>query len=213
MSTAAATNIQSFHDMNFTDAYMDAFYDPVQLSPQMTRVMQQFSKREPITGAFSGCTGNCSGTLEAAGIDAQCHTVRNTSFVANYGKGGGGETLVFKTGTNVMNYHTGANFNMTIVYADTKIDPNDKYSSYDQMKSCRGVLTTVTCVLHHAVVAYPFSQREDGVIIPETQPARLRVLSTEPTTPSGHQPPNREPVFGGLSIAADSILNSTIVRR
>ncbi|KAK7943385.1 uncharacterized protein PG986_012498 [Apiospora aurea] len=210
VSTAAATDVKSLQSMNFTDASIDGFFNPVQLSPQMAWIKQQFTERAPISGAISGCTGNCSGTLTAAGIDAQCNTVRNTSFIANYGKGAGGETPVFKTGTNIMNSRTGAFFNLTIFYAETNIDQDDNYSAYEEMKSCRGMSTTVTCVLQHAIVAYPFAQK-DGVIVPETQPARIRVLSTEPALVSGHQPsaPDHEPIFGGLSIAADSILNST----
>lgn len=207
LSTAAATDVQSLQDMNFTDAYRDSFYDPVQLSPAMTRIVQQFTDREPITEATSGCTGNCSGTLVAAGIDFQCNTVRNTSFAANFRNGAGGTTQVFKTGTNVMNYHTGADFNLTVFYAETEINDDDD-SEYDTMKSCHGVSTTVNCVLQHAVVAYPFSQR-DGVITPETQSSRIRILSTEPALVSSDMPPDRDPIFGGLSIAADSMFNSS----
>jgi len=201
LSTAAATDVRSLQQMNFTDACQDSFYDPIQLSPTMTQIIQQFTDRQPIRGAVSGCVGNCSGTLAAAGIDFQCSTVRNTSFAANYGGGTGGTTQVFKTGTNVMNYHTGVAFNLTVFYATTDLNDDDD-SEYDTMKSCHGVSTTVNCVLQ------PFSQR-DGVITPETQRARVRILSTEPALVSSHMPPDRDPVFGGLSIAADSIFNSS----
>jgi hypothetical protein len=207
LSTTAATNVQSLQSMNFTDVFMDGFYDPVQLAPRMTRIIQQFTEREPVTGAIAGCTGNCSGTLIAAGIDAQCTTVRNANFSANYGQGAGGATQVFKTGTNIMNYHTKQYFNLTVFYADITTD-NTNDSKFDTLKSCHGVSTTVTCVLQHAVIAYPFSQR-DGIITPETRRSHIRTLSTEPALTSSRQPPDREPIFGGLSIAADSLFNSS----
>lgn len=208
LSTHAATNVLSLQNINFTDAYRDAFYDPVQLAPNMTRIMQQFSNREPITGAVSGCTGNCSGTLVAAGIDARCSTVRNTSFVADLENGGGGATLVFATGTNKMGYRTGTDFNLTVFYVETNTDDDDSSSAPgDAIKSCHGVSTNITCVLQHAVVEYPFSSK-DGVISPETQISRINIVSTEPTLHNAGEPDD-EPIFGGLSIAADSIFNSS----
>ncbi|KAH9871762.1 hypothetical protein J1614_006018 [Plenodomus biglobosus] len=207
LSTTAATDVRSLQDMNFTDAYRDGFFDPVQLSPGMTKIIQQFTEREPISSGISGCAGNCSGTLIAAGIDAQCNTIHNTTFTANYGQGAGGATLVFNTGTNIMNYHTDSDFNLTVSYADITID-EDEDSVYDEMKSCRGTSTAVTCVLQHAVIAYPFTQ-SDGIITPETQASRVRILSTEPALRSGQTSPDSEPIFGGLSIAADSIFNSS----
>jgi hypothetical protein len=207
LSTAAATDVKSLQNMNFTDVYMDGFWDPVQLTPRMSRIIQQFAEREPITGAIPGCTGNCSGTLIAAGIDAQCTTVRNTSYIADFGKGSGGATQVFKTGTNIMRYQTFEQFNLTVFYAELSPDSKETALS-DSLRSCRGVSTTVNCVLQHAVIAYPFSQK-DGIITPETQRSHIRYLSTEPAISSGRTPPDREPIFGGLSIAADAIFNSS----
>lgn len=209
LSTLAATDVTSLRSMNFTDAYYDGFRSPVQLAPGMIRIMQQFNDREPMTGVVSGCNGNCSGNLVAAGIDAQCTTVHNTSFVANYGNGGGGNTPVFEISLNKMNYQTHGDFNLTILFAETEVrDSADDKTDTKQMKSCYGVSTTVHCVIQHAVVAYPFVLR-DGVITPETQTSRVRVISTEPTlSTSGVTPEDSEPIFGGLSIAAGSIFNS-----
>lgn len=206
LSTAAATDVQSLQDMNFTDAYTDLLHNPVQLSPTMTRIMQQFTDREPIRGAISGCTGNCSGTLAAAGIDFQCNIIRNNSFAVDH-RNETKITHVFRTGTTAMDYYSGENFNLTVFFAETE-ENDDMDWMFPTMKSCHGVSTTVNCVLQHAVTAYPFSQR-DGVITPETQRSRIRVLSTESAIVSSLVRPDRDPIFGGLSIAADNIFSSS----
>lgn len=209
LSTTAATDVQSIREMNFTDVYRDAFYDPVQLAPNMTQIMRQFTERDPITNGITGCVGNCSGVLAAAGIDAQCSTVQNSSFFADYGNGAGGATLVFSANTNVMGYRTGPSFNLSTFFVATSVVDDDDESEYDQMRPCRGVSTAINCTLQHAVIAYPFSQ-VDGVITPVTERSQLRVLSTEHVGGSGSADPSgNEPIFGGLSIAANSIINST----
>ncbi|KAK8024374.1 hypothetical protein PG993_012440 [Apiospora rasikravindrae] len=204
LSTTAATDVDSLSKMNFTDVYMGFWRDPVELSPKMSRIMEQFTDRQPITGAISGCTGNCSGTLIAAGVDPRCRRVRNTNYTADY-LSGHVPTLVFNVSTTVLSTDWENNFSLIVFYAETKvIDPGDgSLDGEDHMKSCSGVSTTVHCVPQHAIVAYPFTQK-DGTISPDTHPARTHVISTEPA-----YKPGAEPVFGGLSLAADSIFTST----
>ncbi|KAI0149206.1 hypothetical protein BJ166DRAFT_601950 [Pestalotiopsis sp. NC0098] len=205
LSTEAATSVHSLQNMNFTYAYRNAYNDPVQLGPDMIRVMKQFNNREPITDRVLGCAGNCSGTLVAAGIEAQCSTVHNASFVAEFGSGDGEATLVFETGTNKMVFNT-EGLLLTVFYAETKVD-DEAAPKISYEGSCHGVSTMVNCVLQHAVIAYPFTLR-DGIITPETRRDRIKILSAEPVVPS-LVTRDRDPIFGGLSIAADSIFNSS----
>ncbi|KAK6224171.1 hypothetical protein LQW54_000320 [Pestalotiopsis sp. IQ-011] len=206
LSTHAATDVSSLQNMNFTDAYKNRYVDPVQVAPDMIGIMQRFNNREPITDGVLGCAGNCSGTLVAAGIEAQCSTVRNTSFVADFGRDGEA-ILVFETGTNKMVWNT-RGLNLTVFYAETKMNDEDLILfKTGYAGSCHGVSTTVTCVLQHAVIAYPFTLR-DGVITTETQRARINILSAEPVVPSPSYA-DGEPIFGGLSVAADSIFDSS----
>ncbi|ETS86236.1 hypothetical protein PFICI_00064 [Pestalotiopsis fici W106-1] len=70
----------------------------------------------------------------------------------------------------------------------------------------------VTCVLHHAVITYPFSVR-NKVINLETQRARARIISVVPTLRTAPTPGGCEPIFGGLSIFGESFFNPSGEKR
>ncbi|KAK7973121.1 hypothetical protein PG988_007255 [Apiospora saccharicola] len=188
VSTAVATDNQSMRDMNFTDTLTTA---GKAVSNQMNQVIRQFTERVPITGAISGCTGKCSGTLKAAGFDARCKRSLNSSFIVPWDDNslGGAPVEVFRIlPSQVWNEAV----HLNILYSDVTADGTG---------DCRGVATEVECSVEHAVVEYPFSQK-DGADVPETRRDRVRVLSAEVPAMEDNL---MVPLFNGLVIAAEQL--------
>lgn len=185
--------------MNFTDI---AFGSPsgTANSIQMNHIIQQFTEREPITGAIFGCTGKCFGTVKAAGLNSGCNTSLNSSFILPWDDdiedvGDSDAMPVFRVVTS--KDVTGELVNLRVFYvgiANTEIG------------GCEGVATTVECSIGHTVLGYPFTQR-DGIIVPETRGDRVRALSTEEAP--GWPDWSKEPVFEGLIHAAEALFGDS----
>ncbi|KAK8102534.1 hypothetical protein PG984_015680 [Apiospora sp. TS-2023a] len=188
VSTAIATDTQSMLDMNFTDTLTTA---GKAVSEEMNQVIRQFAERVPITGAISGCNGNCSGTLKAAGFDARCTRSLNSSFIVpwNDNSTGGLPVEVFRILPSQVAREA---VHLNIFYSDVTTDGSTG--------DCRGVATEVECSIDHAVVEYPFSQK-DGATVPETRRDRVRILANEAMV----KPNVTMPFYNSLSIAAEQL--------
>lgn len=80
LSTQAPTHMESFAEMNF-NATINHFYgSPLQVSSQLARIVQAYTNKRPIRSGIIGCLGNCSGSIDVAGISAKCKEIRNSTF-------------------------------------------------------------------------------------------------------------------------------------
>ncbi|KAH0162851.1 hypothetical protein KCU67_g5780, partial [Aureobasidium melanogenum] len=213
-----ATTMSSFRDVGFTSAYTDTYSDPIQLSSAMVTVMRDYTNRAPMINQVGACPGNCTGTVRAAGIVSNCSIeVNNTYYVSNNAPDGS-SGIVFEATTNIMNYQTDTQFNLSIYYVETKLR-NDTTSEIgelgpagtvlpEEMQNCDGVLTQKTCALQHAVLEYPIVLR-DNVISVDTRASAVKVIQTEEVGEVDNDPTRGEPVFTGFSLAANSITQST----
>ncbi|THW69029.1 hypothetical protein D6D19_08628 [Aureobasidium pullulans] len=214
-----ATTKSSFRDVNFRSAYTDGFSDPIQLSPSMVTVMRDYTNRSPIINQLGNCPGNCTGTVKAAGIVANCSKTINETYRLDHEFYGGDPVVVFEAKTNVMNYHTHTEFNLSAFYIETKIrnDTTTSFSQYgppgtmlpDAMQSCDGVSTQVVCELKHAVLDYPIVLR-DNVISVDTRVSAVRTVQVEDNGQVSGDPERGELVFTGFSLAANSITHSAV---
>ena len=200
-----ATNVASFLAVNFTGAYTDGFSNPIQLMPSMVQVMRDYTNRAPIQSGFYGsCVGNCSGTVRAAGIVANCTSVSNDTFDITYKNGH--PLTVFQTGTNIMNYHTHEQFNLSVFTSQTEV--SDRSAALPSLWPCSGSSTTKICALQHAVLEYPITMTNNTLTV-HTRPSEVRTIYREENGEvAGVGAGYREPVFDGFSIAANSITQS-----
>ncbi|KAF1347076.1 hypothetical protein BDV97DRAFT_400949 [Delphinella strobiligena] len=209
-----ATDQASFSAVNFTSAATDGFQGPVQLTSVMVAVMRDYTNRAAIHNPFGNCTGDCTGTIRAAGIVANCSTAINNSFAIKWDNGGGSDIAIFGAGTNIMNYQTGTNFTLSTSWVQTTAR-NDGVSEYGsqlggagtvlptELQDCDGTSWNKTCSLQHAVLEYPIAMTGSTITI-LTASGDLQTISTEP---NGEV--DSERVFTGLSIAANSITSSS----
>jgi hypothetical protein len=213
-----ATTKSSFLGVGFKSAYTDAFSDPIQLSPAMVLIMRDYTTRAPIINQFGSCPGNCTGTVRAAGIVSNCTRTVNETYRLDHESYGENPSIVFEAKTNVMNYQTHTDFNLSAFYIKTKLG-NDTTTGYGElgppgtvlpeaMQSCDGVSTQAVCVLKHAVLEYPIVLR-NNVISVDTRASAVKVVQTE----NNGQVDNSgigEAVFTGFSLAANSITQSAV---
>ncbi|KAG9519291.1 hypothetical protein KCU93_g8153, partial [Aureobasidium melanogenum] len=212
-----ATTQSSFQEVGFKSVSTGTFYGAGQLSPLMVRVMRDYRNKSPIINQFGECSGNCTGTVRAAGLISDCLRRNNETYRMDHGMPVilGPAEVVFETGT-VINTVFDDMIPFTAppidyipfraLYVQTKLS-NDNTSLPAKSRSCDGVSTTVICDLTLAVMDYPIVLR-DKVISVDTRTAAIKVvqdqLSNKTDSTDGGD------VLLGVNLAVNSIVQSNV---
>ncbi|KAK7424146.1 hypothetical protein QQZ08_008752 [Neonectria magnoliae] len=122
-----------------TAYYMTRAHAVNTLSPNFSRVVQEYSSRSPVMLDLTGCNGTCSGTLIAAGFDVDC-----TKDTTKYDLGIAPGNTATIGGISVL--------------SDGISTPGviDVSTVYKGMEGEKGHLVRTNCTLRSAQVGYPF---------------------------------------------------------
>lgn len=202
-----ATTILSIEDAGFISASRGNSTGTVQLSPLMVKVMRDYTNRSPMINEFGQCPGNCTGTIEAAGLVANCSkSINETYQIEHRGLSGPLEDVFLtNTGSESGSIHYNG-LNLTALFVQTKLG-NDTFghnqSAPTTSRSCDGVATTVVCSLFYASVEYPIVLR-NNIISVDT-----RTSAVMPFTDNSYVRRSTDASLG-FDVAANSVIQSKV---
>jgi hypothetical protein len=207
--------------------------DQLVMNQTFAQVFRSYITRAPITTSFTGCVGNCTGTIKAAGVALDCspenlvpwtnndtnntYTYSSTVFSSNFLWSPG---MVFPdTSYPVINF--------TLAYATGREVLGDKDGvplvtpgSYkpNQAGICYGTIVQRTCMMRSATLEYPIVLVNDTVFLGGNS-STFTVDHIQAGADTGDPPytgPDRNDfsftTLGGLAVAAQNMFGSQAIQ-
>lgn len=177
----------------------------------MISAFNDFNSKNPMVTKFSGCTGTCTGAVNAGGLATQCSTISGPVtylLQADNDEGGGISESIYMPESPF-----GVNFTLEAAESETSgtsITMTVWYTN-NATSDCTGIMTLRTCSLRPATLRYPITLEGNvlslGNIIDDSVVQSFQPVSPDWISIDGGSDYNRW-TLGGLYVAANNLFAS-----
>ncbi|RDW68167.1 hypothetical protein BP6252_09563 [Coleophoma cylindrospora] len=175
---------------------------PEAISSNFSTVMYEYNQRTPITSGITGCTGNCSAVVQAAGVSVSCGTPEKIAFKPNPQNQTDTEMFAVTTGYDVVNCTTECRNGQT--YGGKELVTLSV--SFTETTNCDGYRLTTTCNITQAVVEYQVNLSGDTITLDSSNAYLPEVAPYE--TEVNPQVTNSS--LGGIYLASQDLFESNV---
>ncbi|KAE9377308.1 hypothetical protein N431DRAFT_331034 [Stipitochalara longipes BDJ] len=177
----------------------------------MISAFNDFNSKNQMITNFSGCTGTCTGTIDAGGLATRCSTISGPVtylLQADNDEGGGIPESIYMPESPF-----GANFTLEAAESETSgtsILMTVWYTN-NATSDCTGTMTLRTCSLRPATLRYPITLEKNvlslGNIVNDSVVQSLQPVSPDWISIDGGSDYDRW-TLGGLYVAANNLFAS-----
>ena len=217
-STMLRASIAPQLPIGYTSTMLGRVETPKVLNPPFANVLQNYSRRTPITTEFEGCVGDCEAVVQGAGFSVDCQPPMRTPI--DYNPPAGLHNGSFPDSAFALQpiFSVDLSWSHGLRAVDENHAPSINSSvpeqlfltiGYSDTQNCAGSFAKKTCTLTEAVVDYRILLQNSTVSL-NNPSVNLHVVSMGNSTPdvSGGYMPGQNITLGGFSLAGTDLFAS-----